>query len=346
MSDSTPRPAAPSSFKVLVAPGRYGNTAADDAAQHLGGGFASVVRNAEITLAPMPDGGKGTSSLFAGERVTLPTTDAAGALTEATYTLDTDSATAYIDAAAVCGAPAGIGDSGDTYGVGVLIADAATRGAKRVVLALGDVETIDGGTGILVALGVNPLDKQGYSLPKGAAALTELNDFDTATVNITAGSMEWVLLTDDDAGVDSSHPGLARLAEVAGVDPSTAGYGAGGAIPLGLHWLSNTLHGSDEYVHVVSGSEVITQAFDLKAHIAGADLVITGGTTVDPAEGVTSRVLEAARGTGTVVGVVARDLDGELDEDIVYATATNPAELREAGAAVASDYLKISTVQG
>ncbi|MDK6919060.1 glycerate kinase, partial [Escherichia coli] len=84
---------------------------------------------------PMADGGEGTSTLFEGERITLPTTDAAGRLTEATYTYDAATTTAFIDVAAASGLPA-VADSpvvmtGDTYGTGVLIADAQTRGATR-----------------------------------------------------------------------------------------------------------------------------------------------------------------------------------------------------------------------
>lgn len=90
----------------------------------------SVIHDANVILAPMADGGEGTSSLFAGERITLPTTDAAGRLTEATYTFDAETETAYIDVAAATGLPA-VKDhlvplTGDTYGTGVLVADAET----------------------------------------------------------------------------------------------------------------------------------------------------------------------------------------------------------------------------
>ena len=85
------RPSAPieeeRSARVVIAPDAFKGTAsAEDAAQWLGEGVREIIRDAEVLLAPMADGGEGTSSLFEGERITLPTTDAAGRLTEASYT--------------------------------------------------------------------------------------------------------------------------------------------------------------------------------------------------------------------------------------------------------------------
>ena len=320
---SAPAPAA-GSARVLVVPSDYPGVSAQDAAQFLGEGIRSVIRDAEVTLAPLPNGGAGTSELFVGQRVSLPTTDAAGQLTEASYTFDRATATAYVDAASVVGAPAGVGDKGDTYGVGVLVADAATRGARRVVLSLGDVVTVDGGTGILVALAVNPLNAAGFTLGKGAAALAGLEDFDTAKLNVAASALEWVLLADDMGGVDVSHPGLARLCEVTGVDPETPGYGAGGAIPVALHWLSALLHGNADKVRVVPGAEVV----------AGQILTAAGETVV----GLAGVDKPEASGSRAVVAELA---------DLAELTAGRREEaLRAAGAQLAADYLRISTVQG
>lgn len=346
---SAPAPAA-GSARVLVVPSDYPGVSAQDAAQFLGEGIRSVIRDAEVTLAPLPNGGAGTSELFVGQRVSLPTTDAAGQLTEASYTFDRATATAYVDAASVVGAPAGVGDKGDTYGVGVLVADAATRGARRVVLSLGDVVTVDGGTGILVALAVNPLNAAGFTLGKGAAALAGLEDFDTAKLNVAASALEWVLLADDMGGVDVSHPGLARLCEVTGVDPETPGYGAGGAIPVALHWLSALLHGNADKVRVVPGAEVVAQALDLPAQVAEHDFVVTGGQA---GSAVAGQILTAAG--ETVVGLAGVDKPEASGSRAVVAELADLAELtagrreealRAAGAQLAADYLRISTVQG
>lgn len=364
---------------VVIAPDSFKGTAtAEQAAQWLGEGVQQVIANAQIEIAPMADGGEGTSEVFAGERITLPTTDAAGRLTEATYTFDAESSTAFIDVAAASGLPAvadsSVAATGDTYGTGVLVADAETRGATRVVLGLGGSATVDGGTGILVALGVTTIDKRGYALRKGGAALRDLHDFDTAQANIRAGSMEWVLLTDVDAPVTGPKgaaaqfgpqkgateeevqildEALAHLCEVAGIDPNTPRYGAAGAIPVGITWLSTMLHGTGSHVHVLSGAEVVADSLGLKDKIASASLVITGEGKYDSqtASGkVVNHVLGLTEGTNAVTAVAAGKFESDLPEGVIGAelgSSKDVAEqLRNAGAQIAVDYLSISTVQG
>lgn len=132
MSNS-PTDVSTSAPRIMIAPDSYKGTAtASEAAQYLGEGVLEILPNASITLAPMADGGEGTSSVFGGQVITLPTTNAAGRLTEASYTLDSETNTAYIDIAAASGLPAVADDlvptTGDTYGTGVLIADAVSCG--------------------------------------------------------------------------------------------------------------------------------------------------------------------------------------------------------------------------
>lgn len=397
MNDSSPRPTTterpaehtgaepvePRPAKVVIAPDSYKGTAsAQQAAQWLGEGVRSIIRDAQIVVAPMADGGEGTSELFAGERITLPTTDAAGRLTEASYTFDAASATAYIDVAAASGLPA-VKDNpvpltGDTYGTGVLIADAQTRGATRIVLGLGGSATLDGGTGILVALGANPIDAGGYQLKPGGGALQNLADLDTAKVNIPAGSVDWVLLTDVDApatgergaaatfgqqkgasgeDIELLDAGLAQLCSVAGLDPDTPGFGAAGGIAIGITWLSSLLHGDASHVALAPGARVVADASGLTDAIQGAALVITGEGRFDAQTGagkVASVVTELAREAGASVAVAAGSFEARPAEDVIAVElaatggeiASTEDQLRRAGAEIAVAYLNTSTVQG
>ncbi|QPK82627.1 glycerate kinase [Corynebacterium qintianiae] len=369
---------------VVIAPDAFKGTAtAQQAAQWLGDGVRSVIRDARVIAVPMADGGEGTSSLFEGQRITLPTTDAVGRLTEATYTFDAATQTAYIDVAAATGLPA-VADSpapmtGDTYGTGVLVADAETRGARRVVLGLGGSATVDGGTGILVALGINPLNQQGYTLTPGGGALGDLADFDTAKMNIPAASMEWILLADalvpatgergaarvfgpqkgaSEAEVEALDRALAKLCEVTGVDGTTPGYGAAGGIAIGVSWVSTLLHGTGDHVRVLPGAKVVAEANDLAEKVADASLVITGEGRFDSqtAEGkVVSTVLDIAAGTDAAVAVVAGSFEAKVESRNPLITVALEGlsgegdvqeQLTRAGAAVATDYLRISTTQG
>lgn len=288
---------------IVIAPDAFKGTATThDAAAYLAEGIAEALPDAELVLVPMADGGEGTASCFDGTPVTLPTTDAAGRLTEATYMFnDGDVAEAYIDVAAASGLPA-VADhpvplTGDTYGTGVLIADAVTRGAQRIILGLGGTATVDGGTGILVALGATPQDKAGHPLRPGGGALTELAGFDTAQLNIPAAAVEWVLLTDvtnPAAGPDGAaavfgpqkgatpeditllDAALAQLCDIYEVDPTTPGFGAAGGLPIGITWLSTLMHGNHSHIHVLPGARMVAESVGLPELIHSADLVVTG----------------------------------------------------------------------
>lgn len=327
-------------INVLVAPPAVSGFTAADTARHLGEGVRSVITDAAISLAPVSAGGQGTSTLFAGEHITLPTTDAAGNLTEATYTFDSAAGTAYIDAADATGTAAAPAGAGDSYGIGVLVADAASRGARRVVLALGDSVADDGGVGILVALGTHPLDGEGRTLPKGGSALERLADFDTAKLNVAGSAVEWVLITDTDAGLDPAAPGMARLAEVTGVDPATAGMGSGNGLGMAPTWISTVLHGSADQVRFIPGAELVAEALDVSALADGSDMVITGGAP--------AAAFARAVGDDAVLGLVDTNEAPETDATVLSAPvdAATAAALRTAGAQLAADYLRISTSQG
>ena len=288
---------------IVIAPDAFKGTATThDAAAYLAEGIAEALPDAVLVLVPMADGGVGTASCFDGTPVTLPTTDAAGRLTEATYMFnDGDVAEAYIDVAAASGLPA-VADhpvplTGDTYGTGVLIADAVTRGAQRIILGLGGTATVDGGTGILVALGATPQDKAGHPLRPGGGSLTELAGFDTAQLNIPAAAVEWVLLTDvtnpatgpdGAAAVFGPQKGatpeditlldaaLAQLCDICEVDPTTPGFGAAGGLPIGITWLSTLMHGNHSHIHVLPGARMVAESVGLPELIHSADLVVTG----------------------------------------------------------------------
>lgn len=359
---------------IIIAPDSFKGTAtADQAARLLGEGVRSVIRDAQITLAPMADGGEGTAATFAGETITLPTTDAAGRLTEASYVLD--GATAYIDIAAASGLPA-VADkpvplTGDTYGTGVLIADAQTRGATRIVLCLGGSATSDAGTGILVALGATPMNEAGYSLPKGGGSLGDLASIDTAQLNIPAAALEWVLLTDVNATVPEAatvfapqkgasaedvallSAALTHAAETLGVDPQTPGFGAAGAVPVAIHWLSTMLHGSDSHVFVLPGAPLVADALGLTDTIPQANLVITGEGRFD-AQSLTGKVVgtiaDLVADTGATLAIAAGRIDVDPGEGVLAAEMGEPVDVEkqlfDAGARIAADYLRISTAQG
>ena len=356
---------------IVIAPDAFtGAATTHDAAAYLAEGIAEALPDAELILVPMADGSEGTARCFDGTPVTLPTTDAAGRLTEATYVFnDGDLPEAYIDVAAASGlhtvADHPVPLTGDTYGTGVLIADAVTRGAQRIILGLGGTATVDGGTGILVALGATPQDKAGHPLRPGGGSLTELAGFDTAQLNIPAAAVEWVLLTDvtnpatgpdGAAAVFGPQKGatpeditlldaaLAQLCDICEVDPTTPGFGAAGGLPIGITWLSTLMHGNHSHIHALPGARMVAESVGLPELIHSADLVVTGEGRFDKQSTrgkVVGTVLDMAVAADVPVVVVA----GSFQEKIagqgvsMVELSDNPdvkAQLVEAGRRIAA----------
>lgn len=356
---------------IIIAPDSLKGTAtAQEAAQALADGVRSVLAEAEIILAPMADGGEGTAATFQGQEITLPTVDAMGRLCEASYVLD--GTTAYIDIAAASGLPAVMPGNdpatADTYGTGVLIADAQTRGAQRIVLGLGGSATVDGGTGILIALGATPMDQAGHPLKKGGVALKDIASIDTAQLNIPAAAMEWVLLSDvtspatgpdgaaavfgpqkgaDAETVAALDAGIEALLQATGVDGSIPGMGAAGATPVSLMWLSTLLHGSADRIHLMPGAPLIARTQGLEEAIPKADLVITAEGRLDEQSfrgKVVGTLWHLAKAAGTPFAVAAGQL-GELPDGVHGVQLKDSSDVYEqlfdAGQRIA-----MSTVQG
>nr|WP_286980181.1 glycerate kinase [Corynebacterium sp. UBA5992] len=362
---------------IIVAPDSFKGTAtAVEAAEGIASGIRSVLPEATVVSLPMADGGEGTAAALANaaaldgalvHTITLPTTDAVGRLIEAGYYLA--GTTAFIDVAAATGLPA-VADSlnptqADSYGTGVLIADAQSRGAQHIVLGLGGSASVDGGMGILSALGAYGHDLRGYALPKGGAANVRLATIDTAQLNIKAGALDYTLLADTRAipleaatmyapqkGADRQEVALLagallHLCEVTGVDKNSEFYGAAGGTPIALSWLSATLWGNGGHFSVSSGGTYVAEALGLPERISGADLVVTGEGRFDE-QSTTGKVvgtiaqLCATSTPPTPLGIVAGDIAADVPPETfgveLESSGSMPDRLFNAGQEVARAY--------
>lgn len=232
--------------------------------------IAATCPSDELTQVAITTGGTGTASCFNGETVVLQTVDPEGRLTEASYVFDPATLQAYID---VCAHPCDPTRS-DTFGTGVLIADAVSRGANRIILATGGVHTRDGGTGILIALGAQPLDAAGHPVEPGQQGLAHIASIDTAKLNVPAACAEWVLLID--AALQPADPAFAAFCDV----PDGLGIG------LGIVWLSKQMHDNREHVHILPGAQTLLETFGVPALIAETDRVIVATTPDSPTLGL------------------------------------------------------------
>ena len=128
----------------------------------------------EVILQPMVDGGEYSTDVLAyvmnHEKVVVPNiVDPVGNLQDAEYLLLNDK-TAFIATSTVMALPSHYGDEYKnpliltTYGFGQLIRHVLDLGAKNLVIGLGGTSTVDGGLGMLQALGATIYDKNNQPL--------------------------------------------------------------------------------------------------------------------------------------------------------------------------------------
>ncbi len=178
--------------KIVIAPDSFKESlSAPDAAAAIARGVHAACADADIVTIPMADGGEGTVAAVlaaaGGQWRSTDVTGALGAIAPAAWGwLGED--TAVIEMAAAAGleqVPAERRDPlrATSRGVGELMRAALDAGARRIILGLGGSATNDGGAGMLSALGLRILDRQGAPVPDGGAALSQAVTIDADSLD-------------------------------------------------------------------------------------------------------------------------------------------------------------------
>ena len=161
-------------MNVLIIPDKFkGTLTAADAAAAIARGWAKARPKDMLELCPMTDGGDGfgqvLGDLMSARRQQIQTVDAAGRSCRSRWWWEPRSHTAVIESAAVIGLamlppkkfhPFEL----DTSGLGLVLAAAARRGAKRCLLGIGGSATNDAGFGVARAVGWRFLDRSGNEI--------------------------------------------------------------------------------------------------------------------------------------------------------------------------------------
>lgn len=293
-------------MRVLIAPDGFGGTLSPAAAaEAMANGWRVSSPDDELDLAPLSDGGPGFVDVLAAalpeaRRHGVRVHDPLGRQLSAELLLD--GSTAYLESAAACGlhhVAEGERDvtTSTTYGVGELLVAALDAGARRIVVGLGGSATNDGGSGLLVALGLVLRDASGQELPPGGAALRELAGID-GHLDPRLDCVELVAATD----VESPLLGLLGASAVFGPQKGASredvlrldgalgrwadvleahlgvrvrdepGAGAAGGAGAALLALGATR---------TSGLSLVVEAVRLAERVAAADLVVTGEGSLD-----------------------------------------------------------------
>lgn len=158
-------------MKFLIAPDSFkGSMDAATAAAAIAAGVSGAESRARYDLLPISDGGEGLLSVLAGPlELEMLETSVRGPLGDrvvARWGWNEDRRLAVVEVAEAVGIdliPPWQRDifAADSFGVGELMNAARERGAERIVIGLGGSGTSDGGAGLLRALGLRLLDRDG-----------------------------------------------------------------------------------------------------------------------------------------------------------------------------------------
>jgi glycerate kinase len=352
---------------ILIAPNAFKNSLDGRAvALAIAEGLQRSGLSCTCECFPVGDGGDGTGELIirrrAGEMVKVAVHDPLGRTIVASYGLIDAGKTAIIEMANASGLRLlSVSELNPlralSFGTGEQMRAALDEGAERIVIGMGGSATVDGGVGILQALGCRFLDDSGRELPVLPEGLVRLAAVDVSGVDPRVFACEVVVLCDVDnlllgeqgaavvfgpqkgASADvvlQLDAGLARLAEVVlrqtGKDMTSVTYGgtAGGAA-AGLFALLNA--------RLVNGIDYFLQLTGFDAALGAADLVITGEGSIDEQTlqgkgpfGVAVKAKEKGLPVIAVAGKVPLVKDMELQKyfDVLLAIGNAPAELSAA----------------
>ena len=295
-------------FHILIAPNAFKNSlTAQLAAKAIEKGFQQSELVCTTECFPIGDGGDGTGGLLIekndGQLIDLFVTDPLGRKVAASYGLIDNGKTAVIEMAQASGIRLLQAEELDplratSFGTGQIMLDAVSKGVSKILIAMGGSATVDGGAGILAAVGAKFLDEKGAILHT-IESFTALKAVDSSMVDPRVLACEIVILCDVDnrllgdagaaamfgpqkgagkAEVIKLETSLTRFAEVVNratgqrIDKLAYGGAAGGAA-AGLYALLNA--------KLVNGAESFLHFTGFEKSLSVANLVITGEGSID-----------------------------------------------------------------
>ena len=296
-------------MRILIAPDSYkGSLSALEVARAMKKGMLKVFPEAEIVLAPIADGGEGTvDALVTATGGTIVRETVSGPLGEPVdsfWGILGDSSAAVIEMAAASGLtliPEAERNPRVTSsrGTGQLMKSAMDRGFRKLIIGMGGSATNDGGAGMARALGVKFLDSQGWELPEGGAALSDLAEIDLSGIDSRIKETEIVVACDVDnplcgprgasevygpqkgasaeviKELDAALENFGKVASMStGRDVAALpGAGAAGGMGAGLMFFPPAV--------LRPGIEIVFEFLGLASLIQKADIVITGEGKTD-----------------------------------------------------------------
>jgi glycerate kinase len=291
-------------MKVIISPDSYkGTLSAVEVAKAMQKGILDANQSIETIILPVADGGEGTlQSLIAstnGQYFSVTVLDPLGRAIQAQYGVLGDQVTCVIEMAQASGImllqeneknP----ELATSYGTGQLIKAALDQGFRKFIIGIGGSATNDAGIGMLQALGVRLITAEGLELEAGVSNLMKLDAIDSSLLDARLAEASFTIACDVDNPLIGEQGATAIFGPQKGVQKhqiaefdrclkhfadivetefsirlhdfkgAGAAGGMGGAL---IAFLKGTFH---------AGIDIVLDAVQLQAHLAEAQLVITG----------------------------------------------------------------------
>lgn len=295
-------------MRVLICSDQWGEVPAADITAAIGQGWRARQPDADVVTVPFSSGGTGFVDALSHSLPVNPS----GAQGDSMLQHDD---CVYLDGAALTA-------DGDSAELGSALASAVADGVRRIVVGVGDAAGVDGGAGLLRALGGS--DDLAVALPRAtevtrSVELVAAYQEDIALLGLQGASAAAV----ETLGWSRQHAqdNEARIGEFADrvrrvLPPRTdlltgkvhrldrdPGSGAGGGVGFALGVLGARL---------VPGADFFATAVGLEEYVAGADLVIAATQTFDwrsLADDTVATVVRAAAAAATPAIVLAEQVE-------------------------------------
>ncbi len=296
-------------MKIVIAPDSFKESLSSlEVACAIESGFKEVYPNALFKKVPIADGGEGTvEALVMATNGHINKTTVIGPLghkVESFYGVCGDKETAIIEMAASSGLDLVATKDRNpliatSFGTGELILKALDEGYRKFIIGIGGSATNDAGAGMLQALGVKLLDKNGKEIAYGGENLLKLEKIDISCLDSR------ILDCDIEVACDVTNPLTGPLGASAifgpqkGATPqmvktldkclvhfaslvkqelgkdieNQAGAGAAGGLGASLLGFLNA--------KLILGVEIVIKHTNFRDLVKDADLVITGEGRID-----------------------------------------------------------------
>jgi len=296
-------------MKIVVAPDSFkGSLTAIEVSDAIEQGIREIFPEAEIKKIPMADGGDGTVQCLVNatggkilrEKVTGPLGDEV----LASYGILGDKRTAVIEMAEASGLTLVPENKRNplittTYGTGQLIKATLDQGCRKMIIGIGGSATNDGGAGMVQALGVKLLDREGREIGFGGEELKKIIRIDISYMDKRLSNTKVVVASDvtnplcgpkgasriygpqkgaTPEVIEELDESLAYFADVIKRDlnkdvKDIPGAGAAGGLGASLMAFLDA--------ELRPGIEIMVEIAKLEQAIKDADLVITGEGKID-----------------------------------------------------------------